>query len=142
MQHWAHMRECVCTRTCAKRVTVCVGLGVNMSPQVCCVSAHLPHDTSTQIVHTWSPPPCPLPHPLPIRSMPETNQLGDPHTERPIVADAYQLCLPGPLHQQSPAFPSPSKLQEVCSSKATRGSCGWAILGLENHLSFQPPVLH
>ena len=143
------MRERVCVRMRAracvlsKSVCVCLGrLGVNMSLQVCCVSAHLPHDTSPQLMHTWFPPPCPPPHPLPIRSTPETNQLGDPHTERPIVADAYQLCLPGPLHQRSPAFPSPSKLQEVCSSKATMGSCGWAISGLETHLSFQPPVLH
>ena len=135
---------CVCVHARVLSESVCVSLGrlgVNMNPQVCCVSAHLPHDTSTQIMHTWSPP-CPPPHLLPIRSMPETNQLGDPHTERPIVADAYQLCLPVPLHQRSPAFPSPSELQEACGSKATRGSCGWAISGLETHLSVQPPVLY
>ena len=75
-------RACVLS----KSVCVCLGrLGVNMSLQVCCVSAHLPHDTSPQLMHTWSPPPCPPPHPLPIRSTPETNQLGDPIQKGPLL---------------------------------------------------------
>ena len=66
-------------------------------------------DTSTHIVHTWSPP-CALRHTCSLSGLcqRQTSWVA-PIQKGPLLTDAYQLRLPGPLHQRPPAFLPPIK---------------------------------
>lgn len=97
--------------------------------------------TQAHLVPPLCPPPHPH-HPLPVRSVPETNQLGDPLTERPIVNQhAYQLACWAPSTVSPSAFLLPIRAGGgVCCSKATGSSCGQAISGLVSHPHCQSPL--
>lgn len=116
-----------------------------------CVRAPTSPDLQASITQAHlAPPLCPPPHPhhpLPVRSLPETNQLGDPLTERSIVNRCLSAGLLDPLHCQPPLLSCPPS--ELWWGLVFQGhgeggggegaSCGQAISWLVFHPFFPPP---
>ncbi|XP_030875787.1 neurturin isoform X1 [Leptonychotes weddellii] len=112
----------VCDRRQERRVRV------TMRPHVCCASASPGPGASGTQRRSWCTPgplpaPCATPAaPLWVRSLPQTNQLGDPLTERPIVNRRLSAAPTGPPPPLALCFPAPHQSSGGSAAPRTPGA--------------------